>query len=132
MSAEIDLIGILHYYLQALIFALICGVTFLLFHRTKVKGYLAISIGFTILAVGFAVTENLAFRLLAMLDINLSYWYLISLYLVYTVIYILPALLILIGFFYIYKENKNTFKRTEKLLLIDEPYGTHAQDAGNH
>jgi hypothetical protein len=100
------LIEILRYYLPAFIFALICAVTVLLFRRTHVKGYLAISIGFAILAAGFVVLKIIPVYLIAMFDVSFSYWYLLSLYFFYGVIYSVPALLILLGFIYIHKENK--------------------------
>jgi len=93
-------------YLPAVLFALICGISFLLFRSTKEKGYLAISLGFIILTVGWVLLGTVHLYLIAMFDITLSYIYLIGLYVLYAIFYIVPALLILIGFYYIYERNK--------------------------
>jgi hypothetical protein len=100
------LLDLFRTYLPAMLFALTCVISFLLFRNTKEKGYLAISSGFIILTVGWVVSGTVTRYLWALLDVSLSYWYLISLYVFYAVIYLVPALLILIGFFYIYKQSK--------------------------
>jgi hypothetical protein len=100
------LIELFRTYLPTIIFALICGVSILLYLRTREKGYLAIGIGFVILTTGWIVLKIIALYLVAMVDVGNSYWYLIGLYGAYAVFYLLPASLILIGFIYIYKENK--------------------------
>jgi hypothetical protein len=93
-------------YLPTLIFALVCGVSILLYLRTREKGYLAIGIGFVILTTGWIALRIIGLYLLAIVDITNSYGYLIGLFGAYAVFYLLPASLILTGFIYIYKENK--------------------------
>ena len=105
MSAEAILIDFFRYYLPAVIFTLICGYTVLLFRRTHVKGYLAISAGFAILATGFVVLKIIFVYITMMLDLSFSYLYLISLYVIYLLFFTVPALLILFGFIYIHKKN---------------------------
>jgi hypothetical protein len=100
------LLDLFRTYLPAVLFALICGFSFLLFRSTKEKGYLAISLGFIILTVGWVVLGTVACYLIAMFDISLAYGYLISLYVFYAVFYVVPALLILVGFNYVYERNR--------------------------
>jgi hypothetical protein len=100
------LIELFRTYLPTIIFALICGVSILIYLRTREKGYLAISIGFVILTTGWIMLKIIGLYLTAMMDMTNSYWYLLGLYGAYAVFYLLPASLILIGFIYIYKGNK--------------------------
>ena len=104
------LIELFRTYLLTIIFALICGVSILIYLRTQEKGYLAITIGFVILTTGWIVLKITGLYLVAMADITYSYLYLIGLYGAYAVFYIAPALLILIGFYYVYKRNKKKIK----------------------
>ena len=67
---------------------------------------MAINLGFIILTVGWVVLGTVARYLIAMFDMSLAYGYLISLYVLYAVFYIVPALLILIGFYYVYERNR--------------------------
>jgi len=110
---ESILLDLLRIYLPAIVFAVICGVSILHFRRTKEKGYLAISMGLVILTIGWLLLRIVALYLTMIIDLGNSYW-IIGLYATYAGFYLVPALLILIGFIYNYKESKQkSLKQTD-------------------
>src|SRR5665647_920289 len=84
---ELQLLDLFRYYLPAIIFVLICGVLILHFRRTREKGYLAISIGFILLTIGWLSVPTItqySVRELDLLGATYSVWPWIIWYLSYT------------------------------------------------
>jgi hypothetical protein len=100
----IQILDFLRVYLPALIFALICVISFLHFLKTKKKGHLMTNIGFVLLTVGWLVMPSFFDYLQIHFITPFRGWEFF--YLMYTVFYVVPALLILIGFILLYKEPK--------------------------
>jgi hypothetical protein len=104
---ELQLADFFHIYLPALIFAIISAVSLLHFYKTKKKGYLPVSIGFVLLTVGWVALPTVvpyiyAFyldRATPMIATGFG-----LLYFSYAVFCVIPALLILIGFMFLFKE----------------------------
>ena len=103
---EYELSAILRIYLPASILAMICVVSILQFLRAKKKGHLVVSIGFALLAIGWVILLVLTYYI--QFQIMLTYSGYQWLFLSYALFYIIPALLILMGFIFMYKETKRT------------------------
>jgi uncharacterized membrane protein len=101
---EIWLLDYFRVFIPAVLFAFVCVISLLQFSKTRKKGHLITSIGFILLTTGWLViplfVDYLQIHIISPF-ISWEFYYLL-----YAVFYVLPALLILIGFFLLYKGLK--------------------------
>ena|SRR3990170_4559563 len=102
---ELFLLDFLHMYLPAIIFGMVGAVSILSYLKMKKRGYLIISVGFFLLAVGtvaLPILKSYVWSYSGQMYTNPFVW----LYLFYVVFSIVPAVLILAGLILLYKETK--------------------------
>jgi hypothetical protein len=95
VTPQVHIEEFIRIYLPGLIFAIISSVSVLHFLKTKRIGQFAVSIGFVLLTVGWFVLPGLL--------LNASW---ACVYFAYSVFYVLPALIILVGFILLYNKEK--------------------------
>jgi hypothetical protein len=101
---EIWLLDYFRVFVPAVLFAFVCVISLLQFSKTRKKGHLITSIGFILLTAGWLVIPLFVDYLQIHIISPFRGWEFY--YLLYAVFYVLSALLILIGFFLLYKELK--------------------------